>query len=54
MITAVQLIPYRTTSDDYASAEHLKAHFAQKKQERHPMYLTLEELDRVLQWKLGG
>ncbi|MBC7242457.1 MAG: hypothetical protein H5T60_08435 [Anaerolineae bacterium] len=54
MITAVQLIPYRTASDDYASAEHLKAHCARMKQERHPMYLTLDELDRVLQWKLRG
>jgi hypothetical protein len=54
MITAVQLIPYRTTSDDYTLTEHLKAHFARMKQERHPMYLTLEEFDRVLQWKLGG
>jgi hypothetical protein len=54
MITAVQLIPYRTSSDDYALTEQLKAHFAQMKQERYPMYLTLDEFDRVLRWKLRG
>jgi hypothetical protein len=54
MITAVQLIPHRTSSDDYTLTEHLKVHFAQMKQERRPMYLTLDELDRVLQWKLRG
>jgi hypothetical protein len=54
MITAVQLIPHRTSSDDYTLTEHLKAHFAQMKRERHPMYLTLDEFDRVLQWKLRG
>jgi len=54
MITAVQLIPHRASSDDYTLAEHLKAHFAQMKRERHPLYLTLDEFDRVLQWKLRG
>jgi hypothetical protein len=54
MITAVQLVPHRTSSDDYKLTERLKAHFAQMKQERHPMYLTLDEFDRVLQWKLRG
>ena len=54
MITAVQLVPHRTSSDDYTLTEHLKVHFAQMKQERRPMYLTLDELDRVLQWKLRG
>ena len=54
MLTAVQLIPHKTSSDDYTLTEQLKAHFAQMKQERHPMYLTLDEFDRVLQWKLRG
>jgi len=54
MITAVQLVPHRTSSDDYTLTEHLKAHFAQVKRERHPMYLTLDEFNRVLQWKLRG
>ena len=54
MITAGQLIQYRTSSDDYTLTEHIKADFAQMKRERHPMYLTLEEFDRVLQWKLRG
>jgi len=34
MITAVQLIPYRTFSDDYTLTGHLKAHFVQMKQDR--------------------
>jgi len=54
MITAGQLIQYRTSSDNYTLTEHLKAHFAQMKQKRHPMYLTLDEFDKVLQWKLRG
>jgi hypothetical protein len=54
MIKAHILIPYRCSSDDYALIEQLKAHFAQMKQERHPMYLTLDEFDRVLKWKLRG
>ena len=54
MITAGQLIQYRTSSDDYTLTVHIKADFAQMKRERHPMYLTLEEFDRVLQWKLRG
>jgi thermostable 8-oxoguanine DNA glycosylase len=54
MITAVQLIPHKTSCDDYTLTEQLKAYFAQMKQERHPMYLTLDEFDRVLQWKLRG
>ena len=51
MIEAHQLIPYRVSSDDYILTEQLKTHFAQMKQERCPMYLTLDEFDRVIQWK---
>jgi len=54
MITAVQLIPYRTSSDNYAFTEQLKAHFAQMRQERRPMHLTPDEFDKILHWKLGG
>jgi hypothetical protein len=54
MIEAHQLIPYRVSSDDYILTEQLKTHFAQMKQERCPMYLTLDEFDRVIQWKLRG
>ena len=54
MITAVQLIPYRVSGDDNALTEHLEAHFAQMKRERHPFYLTLDEFDQALQWKLRG
>jgi hypothetical protein len=54
MITAVQLIPYKTSSDDYTVTEQLKAYFDQMKNVRHPMHLTLDEFDKVLQWKLRG
>ena len=54
MITASQLVAYRTSSDDYKLTEHLKARFAQLRQERSPFYLTSEELDEVLRWKLRG
>ncbi len=54
MITAAQLVPYRTSSDDYALTEHLKARFAQLRRERRSLYLTSEEFDEILSWKLRG
>ena len=54
MIAATQLIPYRTSSDDSNSTEHLKAQFARLRDERHPLYLTLDEFDEILHWKLRG
>lgn len=54
MITATQLIPYRTSSDDYAETERLKKQFARLRQERAPLYLTLHEFDEILRWKLRG
>jgi len=54
MITAAQLVPYRTSSVDYALTEHLKARFAQLRRERRPLYLTFEEFDEILRWKLRG
>lgn len=54
MITAAQLIPYRTSSDDYAGTERLKEQFARLRQERVPLYLTLDEFDEILRWKLRG
>jgi hypothetical protein len=52
MIRATQLIPYRTSSDDYDLTEHLKAQFARLRCERQPLYLTLAEFDAILRWKL--
>jgi len=54
MIAATQLLPYRTTSDDYALTEHLKSKFARLRWERQPFYLTLAEFDEILHWKLRG
>jgi len=54
MITATQLIPYRTSSDDYGLTEHLKGQFAKLRLERTPLYLTLDEFDEILRWKLRG
>ena len=54
MIVATQLIPYRTSSDDYDLTEHLKAQFARLRCERYPLYLTSQEFDEILRWKLRG
>ncbi|GIV86755.1 MAG: hypothetical protein KatS3mg054_0784 [Chloroflexus sp.] len=52
MITAAQLIPYRTSGDD--ETKRLKEQFARLRQERVPLYLTLDEFDEILRWKLRG
>ncbi|MCD6290720.1 MAG: hypothetical protein J7M34_09485 [Anaerolineae bacterium] len=54
MITAEQIAPFRTSSEDYDHTEHLKARFAQLRRERQPFYLTGAEFDEILRWKLGG
>lgn len=54
MITSAQLIPYRTSSEDYKKTKELKCKFAKLRQERVPLYLTLDEFDDILQWKLGN
>lgn len=54
MVKATQIIPYRTSSDDYDLTECLKARFAQLRSERHPLYLTSEEFEEILHWKLRG
>jgi|DewCreStandDraft_5_1066085.scaffolds.fasta_scaffold03345_3 thermostable 8-oxoguanine DNA glycosylase len=54
MIEAAQLIPYRTSSDDFAETKRLKEKFATLPQKRVPLYLTLEEFDEILRWKLLG
>lgn len=54
MIKATQLIPYRTSSDDYDLTKSLKARFARLRRECHPLYLTSKEFEEILQWKLHG
>ncbi|MDZ7413367.1 MAG: hypothetical protein ONB15_07515 [candidate division KSB1 bacterium] len=54
MIEPKQLIPYRASSDDYGLTESLKARFARLRTERHPLYLTAEEFQEILHWKLRG
>lgn len=53
MVTAAQLSPYRTKSNDYARTEQLKARFVRLRRDRCPFYLTLAEFDEILRWKLG-
>jgi hypothetical protein len=52
MITAAQIAPYRTAGADYEDTEQLKAEMAQARLERHPLYLTKDQFDRILIWKL--
>lgn len=54
MITPEQLIPYRTSSDDYPLTEELKSQFSRLRRERQPFYLTEAEFDQILHWKLRG
>lgn len=54
MIRADQLIPYKNLSSEYDLTERLKAQFARLRCERHPLYLTSEEFDEILRWKLRG
>jgi len=54
MITSIQLVAYQTSSDDYELTERLKARFAQLRQERKPLFLTSEEFEEILRWKLRG
>jgi len=52
MISAEQIAPFRSASDDYGSAQWLKSHLAELRQHRQPFYLTLQEFDEILRWKL--
>ena len=52
MITSQQLAPNRYSGDDCDPTERLKAEFGQARKERRPMYLTMDEFDRILHWKL--
>lgn len=52
MIKASQIEALRTSSDDWKETERLKAHFAQVRLKRHPLFLTAAEFDNILRWKL--
>lgn len=52
MITAAQLAPLRGRQVDIDETERLKADLAQLRRERHPLYLTAAEFERILVWKL--
>ena len=54
MITAAQIVPYRTSSHDNNRTECLKTQFARLRQERQPLYLASAEFDKILHWKLRG
>jgi|SRR5271157_1002543 len=54
MITATQIESLRRVeTNDYKETEQLKEKFAQLRIERQPFYLTSEEFDEILKWKLG-
>lgn len=54
MVSIDQIKPLRFGTIDQKETEILKANLAKLRGERSPMYLTLAELDPILQWKLGS
>lgn len=54
MISAEQITPFRSTSDDYGLAQQIKSRLAEQRRHRQPFYLTLQEFDEILRWKLRG
>lgn len=53
MITAEQIaVLYKQPISD-EDTDKLKAELAQSRRERQPLYLTEEEFEKILQWKLG-
>jgi hypothetical protein len=53
MITAAQIAPLRNQQADIEDTMRLKAKLAQLRDERKPLYLTEEEFEEILRWKLG-
>lgn len=51
MLKAEQLIPYRKAID-YEETEIIKSELSKAKAKRHPFYLTPEEFNKILKWKL--
>ena len=52
MIRAAQLIPFRGVVENATETERLKQMLAAKLRDRDPFYLTADEFERVLRWKL--
>lgn len=53
MITAAEIASLSLDSTDYKEAERLKAKFAELRRCRQPLFLTSQEFDEILVWKLG-
>lgn len=54
MITASMIRPLRVLSDDHEETGRLKTVLARFRQSKPPDYLSAEEFDQVLKWKLRG
>jgi hypothetical protein len=52
VITATELMSYRTSADDYDETQALKSLLARLRVERRPLYLAGSEFERILMWKL--
>jgi hypothetical protein len=52
MITVAQIVPLYRKAKDYGETEQLIAKLARLRLERRAMYLTAEEFDEILHWKL--
>jgi len=52
MITADDIRDLRTVSADYQETESIKALLAAKRERDGDLYLTLEDFQRIVQWKL--
>ena len=54
MITAKEIKPYKNVASHYEETQRLKQRFHKLKQTRKPFYLTYDDFDKILYWKLRG
>ncbi len=52
MIKPDLIKPFRTKSEFFEETESLKEYFKSKRRDRSPFFLSLEEFDNILKWKL--
>jgi len=52
LITAHDIRDLRTSSRDYLATQELKQHLAEVHRQRQSFYLTSQEFDEILHWKL--
>jgi len=52
MITTKGIRPNKTIASDYEETQRLKQRFHKLKQTRKPFYLTYDDFDKILHWKL--